>query len=59
MYPDELVANGIKQVFCKYCAGLVRLYVNGTRISAVDWHKYGMSSDIGCICKALHINHKH
>jgi hypothetical protein len=51
---DEWTASGIKQMFCKQCAGLVRLYINGKRIPAADWHKYGMASDIGCICKSIH-----
>lgn len=40
----------MKQIFCSKCAGLKKLIIDGKVINPKDWMRYGMASDIGCLC---------
>ncbi len=40
----------ITQEFCVFCQGLITLHAGNILIKPENWMKYGMASDIGCIC---------
>lgn len=49
--PKEVeVMDNLKQTFCKKCGGLKTLKVYGLLVDPMDWWRYDIANDIGCIC---------
>jgi len=40
----------MKQTFCKTCCGVKTVKVDGKLIPPAQWIKYGLASDVGCVC---------
>lgn len=40
------------QKFCPNCGGLISLHVNGLLVKPIHWIRYGLASDIGCVCNS-------
>ena len=47
---DPDIVDDLNQTFCSRCAGLKKMTYKGKLVDPFDWFRFGMASDIGCIC---------